>query len=158
MHSSTLAPFGCRAATPNRPKPRFARPSRWSRTFVDAQLALANFLWAAERAPEAEAVLKEVLAKEPQHLLANRMLGVLYLSTNRVSEAEQPLKNVADISKTPAARLQLADYYIGVGRTNDAVSLLNSLATEQASSADAELRLAALDYAPKARDGSPHSP
>ena len=115
-------------------------------TAADAKLALANFLWAAQRAPEAEATLKEVLAKEPQHLLANRMLGVLYLSTRRAGEAEQPLKNVAEISKTAAARFQLADYYIGVGRTQDAVALLTALSSEQASFAEAEIRLAALDY------------
>ncbi len=114
---------------------------------VDARLALANFLWAAERAPEAEATLKEVLAKEPQHLLANRMLGVLYLSTRRVSEAEQPLKAVADISKTPAARFQLADYYVSVGRTEGRRSLLTALSSDPATFAEAEVRLAALDYA-----------
>lgn len=114
---------------------------------LDTKLALANFLWAAQRLPEAEATLKEVLAKDPQHLLANRMLGVLYLSTRRVNEAEQPLKTMAEISKTPAARLQLADYYLGVGRTKDAVELLTSLASDQATFADAEMRLAALDYA-----------
>ena len=79
---------------------------------VDAKLALANFLWAAERLPEAEATIKEVLGKEPQHLLANRMLAVLYLATGRPKEAEQPLKAVADVSKAPAARFQLADYYV----------------------------------------------
>ncbi len=114
---------------------------------IDPQLALANFLWAAERAPEAEATLKSILDKVPRHLLANRMLGVLYLSTRRDNEAEQPLKNVAEISKTPAARLQLADYYIRVGRTNDAVALLKELASNPASSAEAEMRLAAHDYA-----------
>ena len=88
---------------------------------VDAKLALANFLWAAGRAPEAEATIKEALAREPQHLLANRMLAVLYFATRRTKEAEQPLKAVADISKTPAARFQLADYYVSVGRTKDAV-------------------------------------
>ncbi len=82
---------------------------------VEAKLALANFLWAADRAPEAEATLKEAIAMQPQHLLANRMLGVLYIATRRIKEAEQPLKVVADISKAPAARFQLADYYIGVG-------------------------------------------
>ena len=97
---------------------------------VDAKLALANFLWAAERAPEAEATLKEALAKEPQHLLANRMLAVLYLSTRRTNEAEQPLKVIADVSKTPAARFQLADYYAGVGRSKDAVSLLTPLSAD----------------------------
>ena len=113
---------------------------------MDARLALANFLWAAQRAPEAEATLKEVLAKEPQHLLANRMLGVFYLSTRRVSEAEQPLKNVAEISNTPAARFQLADYYASVGRTKDASSLLSELSKDPASFAEAEMRLAALEY------------
>jgi tetratricopeptide (TPR) repeat protein len=113
---------------------------------LDAKLALANFLWAAERGPEAEAVLKEVLAKDPKHLLANRMLGTLFIASKRVAEAEQPLKNVAETSNAPAARFQLADYYISVGRPNDAVTLLNALAKEQESSGEAELRLAALDY------------
>lgn len=113
---------------------------------IDAKLALANFLWAAERAPEAEAIIKEALAKEPQHLLANRMLAVLYISTRRVKEAEQPLKAVADVSKTPAARFQLADYYVSVGRTKDAVSLLTPLSSDPATFAEAESRLAALDY------------
>ena len=113
---------------------------------VDARLALANFLWAAERAPEAEAILKEALAKEPQHLLANRMLAVLYVATRRTEEAEQPLKVVADISKTPAARFQLADYYVGVGRSKDAISLLTPLSADPATFVEAESRLAALDY------------
>ncbi len=113
---------------------------------VEPRLALANFLWSTSRAPEAEATLKEVLAKEPQHLLANRMLGVLYLSTKRLDEAEKPLKQVAEISKASAARLQLADYYLGTGRVNDAETLLGALSKEPASFVDAEMRLAALDY------------
>ena len=113
---------------------------------VDPKLAFANFLWAAGRAPEAEAVIKEALAKEPQHLLANRMLGVLYVATRRINEAEQPLKVVADTSKTPASRFQLADYYVSVGRAKDAVDLLTPLASHPATFAEAEPRLAALDY------------
>ena len=113
---------------------------------VDARLAYANFLWAAERVPETEAAIKEALAKQPQHLLANRMLGVLYVSTKRANEAEQPLKVVADVSKTPAARLQLADYYIGVGRSKEAVGLLTPLSADPATFVDAESRLAAMDY------------
>ena len=112
----------------------------------NAKLALANFLWAAERAPEAEAALKELIAREPQNVLANRMLGVLYLTTRRTNEAEQPLKTVAEVSKAPAARFQLADYYVSAGRTQDAVNVLNSLSSDQATFANAELRLAALDY------------
>src|SRR5215203_1520255 len=54
---------------------------------VNAKLALANFLWASQRGPEAEAMLKDVLAKEPKHLVANRMLGMLYLTSKRAAEA-----------------------------------------------------------------------
>jgi len=114
---------------------------------VDARLALANFLWAAGRMPEAEATIKEALAKDPRHLLGNRMLSVLYLATGRTKEAEQPLKSVADISNAPAARFQLADYYLNVGRTKDAASLLTSLSADTGTFAEAEERLAALDYA-----------
>lgn len=119
---------------------------------VDAQLALANYLWAAERADEAEAAIKQALTIDPQHLLANRMLGVLYIATRRTAEAEQPLKNVAEVSKTPAATLQLADYYIGVGRTDDARAILLELAKTPAASADADTRLAMIDYSQKRLD------
>jgi tetratricopeptide (TPR) repeat protein len=114
---------------------------------VDAQLALASFLWAAGRTPEAEAILKQALATQPQHFLANRMLAGLYLATGRATEAEQPLKIVADSSKTAAARLQLADYYSRIGRTQEATSLLIPLSSDPATFAEAEARLAALDYA-----------
>jgi tetratricopeptide (TPR) repeat protein len=113
---------------------------------VDAKLAYANFLWAAQRAAEAEAVIKEALVKEPQHLLANRMLGVLYVATRRTKEAEAPLKVVADVSKTPAAQLQLADYYMSTGRNKDAVALLTPISAAPETFADAEARLAAIDY------------
>jgi tetratricopeptide (TPR) repeat protein len=119
---------------------------------VDAHLALANYLWAAERAPEAEAAIKHALTLDPQHLLANRMLGVLYIATRRTNEAEAPLKAVADVSKTPSARLQLADYYLGVNRVDEARALLGELAKEQSAFADAESRLASIDYAQKRTD------
>jgi tetratricopeptide (TPR) repeat protein len=113
---------------------------------TNAKLALANFLWAAQRSPEAESLLKETLAKEPQNLLANRMLAALFIASNRVAEAEQPLKTVADVAKTPETRMELADYYVGAGRPQDATRLLGELSSNPASNADAELRLATLDY------------
>ena len=113
---------------------------------VNAKLALANFLWAAGRGTEAEAHVKEALAVEPHHLLANRMLALVYLLSKRANEAEAPLKVVADISKEPAARFQLVDYYIDSGRKQDATTLLTSLSSDQTSYAEAEARLAALDY------------
>jgi tetratricopeptide (TPR) repeat protein len=116
---------------------------------VNAHLALGNYLWAAERAAEAEAVIKQALAIDPNHVLGNRMLGVLYIATKRTSEAEQPLKVVAEVSKTPAATLQLADYYLGVNRVDEARAILTELAKNQNSFADAESRLASIDYTEK---------
>ena len=116
---------------------------------VNAHLALANYLWAAERASEAEQSIKQALSLEPEHLLANRMLGVLYIATRRPNEAEQPLKAVADVSKTPAAQFQLADYYLGMQRTGEAKALLTELARTEGSFAEAESRLASIDYVEK---------
>lgn len=116
---------------------------------VDAQLALANYLWAAGRPNEAEQAITHALLSNPQHLLANRMLAMLYLVTQRPQQAEQPLTKVAEISKTPSARLQLADYYRSVGRMDGAKRLLNELAGDQSSFAAVELRLASIDYTEK---------
>jgi len=50
---------------------------------VDAHLAFANFLWSAGRHADAEREVKQALSLQPRHLLANRMLGVLYIATKR---------------------------------------------------------------------------
>ncbi len=113
---------------------------------VDAQLALANFLFTAGRTDEAEQTIKRALSIDPQHVLANRMLAMLYMATKRADQAEQPLKALAEILNTPAARLQLADYYLQVGRKDEATRLLTELASDSNSFADAELRLATIDY------------
>jgi tetratricopeptide (TPR) repeat protein len=118
-------------------------------TSVEAHLALGNYLWAADRAAEAEASIKQAVALGPQHLLANRMLAALYMATGRGDQAEEPLKMVAAASTSPAATLQLADYYLRVNRTDEARALLTELAQEPSGFADAESRLASLDYAEK---------
>jgi tetratricopeptide (TPR) repeat protein len=113
---------------------------------VNPKLALANFLWAAGRGTEAEASIEQALTIEPQNLLANRMLALIYLLSNRPNEAEAPLKVVADVSKAPRARFQLVDYYINANRKEAAKTLLTSLSSDQESFAEAEARLATIDY------------
>lgn len=113
---------------------------------IEAHLALGNFLWSSGRPEEAEAAIEQALAVDPRHLLANRMLGVLYVATSRMAEAERPLKVVAEAAKTPAATLQLADYYISAQRQAEARNLLEELSKQPAGFAEAETRLAALDY------------
>jgi tetratricopeptide (TPR) repeat protein len=112
---------------------------------VQARLALANFLWANQRVPEAEQVLKDALAIDPANLSANRALGVFYLASNRAKDAEPYFQAIAKASKTTAATVSLADYYVAMKRYDDARSVLTELAKNDDANAIAQTRMAALD-------------
>jgi putative PEP-CTERM system TPR-repeat lipoprotein len=112
-----------------------------------AKLALASLLaGSAHRSSEAEEVLGEVLAKEPKNLLANRMLADIYLATQRVKDAENPLKVIAEATPDPAPRFQLADYYVANGKMHEGVEIFTALSKDSNTFAEAEVRLAVLDY------------
>jgi tetratricopeptide (TPR) repeat protein len=113
---------------------------------AEPHLALANFLASYGRVDEAEKELAQVIALDAKNVLANRMLAALYIGTNRRAQAEQPLKVIADVTKLPAARFELADYYVTVGREEDAKKLLSELAAEKATLGQAERMLATIDY------------
>jgi len=117
---------------------------------VPARLALATFYLSTRRATEAEEALKRTVEIDPSNPLANRALAVLYLATNRAASAEPYLKTFADVSKTVAARLGLADYYSLMKRPSEAVQILNAVGSDdrQAFGA-AQTRLAAIEYGGK---------
>jgi tetratricopeptide (TPR) repeat protein len=98
-----------------------------SPTSVDAHLALANFLWATGRLPEAEAGFKAALALEPGRVLTNRALAAFCVASQRPAEAEPYLKRVAEASREPGPKLDLANYYVAMNRPDEAVRLLESI-------------------------------
>ena len=110
-----------------------------------AQMALANFFWVTGRAAEAESALKKAIEISPEDPSANRALATFYISTNRAPEAEAYLKKVAEVTKAPAAVLTLADYYLARGDDTSAVAILDPMTKDPKRSADAQVRLAALD-------------
>jgi tetratricopeptide (TPR) repeat protein len=115
---------------------------------VPARLALATFYLSTRRAHEAEDALKEALQLDAADPTANRALAFLYLASNRVASAEPYLKTFADVSKTVAARLGLADYYTLMNRASDAARILNTVGVEDSQAfAAAQSRLAAIEYA-----------
>lgn len=114
-----------------------------------ARVALASLLAGQQRGAEAEKVLQEALAKEPKNLFANRMLAELYMATNRTSEAERPLKVIVEASADSQPRFQLASYYVAAGRIQDATDLFTALSKDPTTFAEAESRLAALEYSQK---------
>jgi tetratricopeptide (TPR) repeat protein len=111
-----------------------------------SHLALANYYWAQGRHDEAEVELKRVIAIDPHEPRANRALSALYIATERVPAAEEPLKVLAASGTEPGARFVLADYYIVTKRIGEATSMLNEMSRDTAFFAQAQVRLALIEY------------
>ena len=109
----------------------FASAVRADPRSLEARLAQANFFWSTGRPTEAEGALKAALAIDPSHLGATRALSVLYMATKRPADAEPLLKRVATATGRASDRLDLADYYLALGRTDDAVAQLNAIGADQ---------------------------
>jgi tetratricopeptide (TPR) repeat protein len=125
----------------------FTTAVRIDSTSVPARLALAVFYLSAHRAADAERSLKGALEIDASNPAANQILALMYLASNRQAEAETYLKTVAQVSKTSAARLTLADYYAQTNRPHDAIAILNTLAASDSIGGDIQIRLAATEYA-----------
>lgn len=113
---------------------------------ADAQVALANFHWAQGRLPDAEAAFQRAIQINSTHVPASRALAAFYLGSNRAAEAERYLLALADNTKAASARLALADYYIALKRTGDAIRVLHQAAEQPGGFAEARSRLATIEF------------
>jgi tetratricopeptide (TPR) repeat protein len=113
---------------------------------LKARIALTYFQLSTGNLPLAEASLGEVLALAPRDVLANRTLAALYVGTGRDAAAEKPLRVVAEAGKTPQSKYALADYYIRLKRMAEATAILQPMARDPLTRADARLRLAQITY------------
>lgn len=113
---------------------------------IDARLALANYQWASGSVADAERTLKTALELEPGNSPAHRALALLHLTTGRAAEAETHFRALA---VDPAGRLALADYYMGIGRNEEALGILGEVekSPEKSDVRAARLRTAAIQYA-----------
>jgi tetratricopeptide (TPR) repeat protein len=109
---------------------------------VAAQVAFGQFLWRTGKATDAEASFKMALRLDGSNLLAHRALALFYLQSGRAAEAEPHLKQVAQATKSAAAVLGLADYYVGTKRPADAKAVLEELSKDQQYWALAKARIA----------------
>lgn len=116
---------------------------------VAAQLALANFLWGTDRRTEAEERFQAALQIDGKNGLANRALATFYLSGPTPDKAEPYLKTLADEAKEPGPRIALGEYYMRLGRLDDARRELTSAGNVEAGFAPARTRLAALAFGEK---------
>jgi tetratricopeptide (TPR) repeat protein len=111
------------------------------------RLSLANFYSVTGQLPAAEEQLKAALKAEPDNALVHRISATFYLASNRRDEAEPHLRRVVELTKSTAAALMLADYYVAQRREAEARKTLEPLATASESAAEADVRLAILDRA-----------
>ena len=113
---------------------------------IEARMAMAHFLWAAKRLDDAERTLNEARNLAPSHVLVNRMLAALYMSTGRVPQAEAPLKIVAEKGGDTESKFALADYYAQTRPSGeDAAAILKPLVVGGSPSSGAVLRLAQIE-------------
>jgi putative PEP-CTERM system TPR-repeat lipoprotein len=110
---------------------------------IGAHLALGNFYWSLGRRADTQRAFESALQLEPRHVSANRAMALLSMATGQLERAEKHLKQVAEISKTPAAQFALSDFYVATNRAKDAVTLLTPLAADSRRVAGARNRLAA---------------
>jgi len=71
---------------------------------------------------EAERIVRDVLAKNPQHLEALQLLGALLMGQKRPREAVAPLKEAARRSPNPELETHLAIALREIGRTDEALA------------------------------------
>jgi tetratricopeptide (TPR) repeat protein len=110
-----------------------------------AHLALVNFYWAREQRAEAEQELSKALALDPNNVAAHRAMATLAIALNRPEEAEAHLKKIIELTKSPEASVALSDFYILRRDEAAARKVLDPLAEGTQPSADAMVRLAAMD-------------
>lgn len=120
----------------------FKRAIELAPDWVNGRLALANFYWAVGRLPEAAQAFEAALRLAPQNESANHAMAVFSLATGQVIEAEKYLKQLADVTRTPAAQFSLAEYYIATRRAADAIAILSPLAGDERTATEAKYRLA----------------
>ena len=113
---------------------------------VQARLALAMFQLQTGEATGAEQTLRSALELDPKDAMTNRAMFALLLATKRVQEAEPYLKAYVEVNGTAQATMLLADYYVALRRYDDAKAVLAPLTKQQASAADAEMRIAQIEY------------
>lgn len=124
----------------------FARAVELEPRSAHAWLALAHFQWAVGELGPAETSLLRAFEIDSTNALTNRALATLYLSSGRAAQAESYLSRIAAASRAPLEQFMLADYYDLLNRTADARRILAPLARDKATFAEAQARLAQLEY------------
>jgi tetratricopeptide (TPR) repeat protein len=137
-----------------RAKAAFTKATELAPSSSEAWVALAQFHIAVGEFDAAERALQRALAVTSDAAAVHRMLAMFYVGAGRAAEAEPHLKAVADASAP--GRVELAEYYAAMNRSNDALVLLDRVVSDPkadaATIARAHLRRAAVWHAAGERE------
>ena len=92
-------------------------------------MALGGFYLSTGQLSDAGRALDAALALEPSHVGANRAKAVLAFREGHPENAESPLKTLAATGAT-APQVALGDYYIAIGKFQEAVAVFEGLAKD----------------------------
>jgi tetratricopeptide (TPR) repeat protein len=118
-----------------------------------ARVDLADLYFSGGRTADGARQLRSALAANPSDIDANRAYAAYLTQTNDCAEAEAYWQKVAAASADGSGSVALADYYVYSGRPDDALRVLQPLATREGN-VEAKGRLAALLFDRGDREGS----
>jgi tetratricopeptide (TPR) repeat protein len=133
-------------------KDAFERAVKADPKSLVAHTALANFRWSQKQFPEAETELQRAYELDPKSAPLLKALATFYVGTRKPDQAERYLSELAALNDDPAPKITLADFYLGYGKIDKATTVLKQLLEQHPDYADADLRLAGIDYAGGRRD------
>ncbi|MGE0865843.1 MAG: tetratricopeptide repeat protein [Vicinamibacterales bacterium] len=116
---------------------------------ANAHLSYANFLWSTKEPARAEQEIERALELEPGNVVANRAISMYYMVSNRAPLAEPHLKIVAAAMPGAEPKYFLAEYYLRLGRIDDARATLTPLVAGNDSFVGASIRLARVEVVAK---------
>ena len=112
----------------------------------DARVGLAQLFLEAGRNSDGERELKAALETAPDDAATNRAYANYLVGTDRCENAESYWVKAASESNDTSDVIALADYYVFMGRTDDALRVLKGLSPEQDQSGAARARVASIFY------------
>ncbi len=105
----------------------YRRAIEWAESGTEALVSYAKFQCRVGRFADAMPVLRQVLAKTPNHPQASALLGEVYLSTGRSESAEPHLRRVLELNPSDAhSRANLANSLDQQQRLDEAIAVLEA--------------------------------
>jgi putative PEP-CTERM system TPR-repeat lipoprotein len=132
----------------------FERAAELKPDFVDARVALASVLVAADAHQDALDVARGLQADYPDQPLGFRIEGTVQMAARNPQGAIGPLRQAVELAPSPTLVRQLAEAYTRADRAGDAIALLEDWSRQQPEDLSSQAMLAMLMHGEGMVDGA----